>query len=69
MTTRRACRGIPMPSPGTTGERGTHTSSNRNESIKIKMRNPWTLMNNVQDCCRKYINYDSLHLKDVIARE
>ena len=29
-----------MPSPGTTGERGTHTSSNRNESIKIKIRKP-----------------------------
>lgn len=41
----------------------------RDEFLKSRLERPQTVMNNVQDRCRKYINYESLHLKDVIARE
>lgn len=41
----------------------------RYELDKSRLESPWTVMNNVQDCSRKYLKYDSLYLKDVIARE
>lgn len=59
-----------MPSPGIIeeGKEYIHLQT-RDEFYKSRLENPWMVMNNVHDCCRKYINYDSLHLKDVIARE
>lgn len=56
-----------MPSPGIIEEGKEYIHLQK--FYKSKLESPWTVMNNVQDCYRKYINYDSLHLKDVIARE